>query len=168
MFLLVFGSILGFSVHAQTSVESYGADLLFRENNVTRKVSVQISQDKDAVTINGTEKKAPFTITLPMREIKRADYTYTQKPLALEAIGTTSYIILLSGYIGVPNLAIFMPMILTKKKRHWLVIEAEQGKFLFQLKNKDYRQLMLQMHNAGINIQDAGKAKKAPVRTEKP
>ena len=165
-FVLVFVAIVATASAAfsQATPTPHQADLLFRDGKIVRRVSVTISQDKDNLVIKGTDKKKPFSLTIPIKEIKGADYTYTEKPMAWEAIGTTSYIVMLSGYVGVADLAIFLPTILTKKKQHWLVLDTNGESMLFQLRNKDYRQLILEMSQNGINTTDSGKARKPDLK----
>jgi hypothetical protein len=153
---------------SQSPSVAHQADLLFRDGKVVRKVAVTISEDRQTLTIAGQDKKTPFTLAIPVEQIKGADYTYTQKPQVWEAIGTTSYIVVLSGYVGAIDLAIFMPFILTKKKQHWLVIETQDQSLLLQLRNNDYRQLVLEMSNNGIRVQDSGKIKHRPIGSDKP
>ena len=49
----------------------------------------------------------------------------------------------------------------SKKKTHWLGIQAVGISLIFELKKDDYRQMLLDLKTRGINIEDLGKIEPA-------
>lgn len=150
---------LGSCVAAQT-MPLHEAELLLKDGETVRSTPVRVSADQGVVSIFAKRARKPVDIKIPISEIKRADYTYSKRPQIWEGIATAATISLICYCGGTLDLIIFLPFAFTKIKTHWMVIETEKTELLLKLGRDDYRQLMLEMHKAGINVVDSGKRPK--------
>lgn len=148
-------------VFAQTQ---YEAKAIFKKGDSTYQTPVFISMNSEVLKIDGKKDKK-FQKIFVYADIKKTDYSYTERPLIIEGIGVAS----LYAYLGLGSysnlhlvgaVAIGLVFVFTKRKRHWLVLTAKDETFLFELKKADYRQLIFEMNTRKINIQDLGKMKK--------
>jgi hypothetical protein len=130
----------------------YQADLLVSDGKNVRTQPVEISVENDAVRIS-SKKKSFQTRSIPLSAIESADYTYSDRPRY--TVATLSTIALGVGAI---------PLFVSKTKKNWLTVSAKENSAILQLQSSNYRMLLIELRNRGVNITDSGdrdwKAKK--------
>lgn len=132
------------------------AKMVEKENGSLKKTNVLLSYNDSEFNIKGKGRN-PTTNTIPFSEIKHANYTYSDRIQIAEGIGAAAFMILSSGYL-VPGLMVGAMFLTTRKKAHWLGIQAADRSLVFELKKDDYRQILLDLKTRGINIEDLGRS----------
>lgn len=132
------------------------AKMIEKQKGGLKKIDVSLSYNDSELTITGKGRDAKAT-TIPFTAIKHANYTFSDRVQIAESAGATAFMILSTGYL-VPGLLVGAMFLTSKKKTHWLGIQAEDRSVVFELKKDDYRQLLLDMKSKGVNIEDLGRS----------
>jgi len=130
-----------------------------KEKGSLKKIKVVISYDDSKLTIQSKDRNSAVN-TIPFSDIKHANYTYSDRVQIGEGIGAATFMILSTGYL-VPALSIGAMFLTSKKKSHWLAIDAAHSSVVLELKKDDYRQILLDLKTRGVNVEDLGKSEPA-------
>lgn len=135
------------AVQAQTTRAdfNYDAELVVKTGGRADKKPVVISHENGNLKIRAA-KGDSINKSFAVSTIKSADYTYSEKPQIKEALLTSILF----------NNLFFLGFLLTKTKKHWLVMATETEVFLLQLRSDNYRRLLLDLNARGVPVEDLG------------